>query len=222
MACKMGLLGQKMGMTQIFAADGVRVPVTVLRAGPCVVLQKKTPERDGYTALQLGFDEKPPRVTGRPGAGHFAAAKTTPKRFVREVRLDEPSALEVGQTVMPGEVFKQGDRVDVIGTSKGKGFQGVLRRYHFKGNRASHGTHEYFRHPGSIGCRLTPGRTHKGKRMPGHMGNARRTSQNLLVVDLVPEENLVLVRGAVPGPNGGYVILRATRKERHRSDAKSA
>ena len=210
---KMGILGQKVGMTQVFAENGTRVPVTVLRAGPSVVLQKKTTENDGYVALQLGFHDKEPRRTRRPDAGRFAKASTPPKRFVREVRLDDDiAAYEVGQAILPGDVFHKGDHVDVIGTSKGKGFQGVVKRYHFKGAKASHGAHEYYRHPGAIGCRLTPGRVHKGKRMPGHMGNARVTANNLIVVDVLGDENLLLIRGAVPGPNGGYVIVRGTKK----------
>lgn len=222
MARTMGILGRKIGMTQVFAEDGSAVPVTVLRAGPCVVLQKKTPENDGYSAVQFGFDEKPPRLTSRPDAGHFAKAQSTPRRFVREVRLPEAPAHEVGATVRVGDVFKKGDRVDVIGTSKGKGFQGVMRRYHFSGFRATHGTHEYFRHPGSIGCRLTPGRVHKGKRMPGHMGHRRVTSQNLLVVAVDGEQDLLLVRGAVPGPNGAYVIVHGGAKAARASARKAA
>lgn len=222
MARAMGILGQKLGMTQVFVEDGSAVPVTVLRTASCVVLQRKTPDNDGYCAVQLGLDEKPPRTTNRPDAGHFAKAKTTPKRFVREVRLDAPATMEPGQEVRVDELFKKGDRVDVIGTSKGKGFQGVMRRHNFSGFRASHGTHEYFRHSGAIGCRLTPGRVHKGKRMPGHMGHARSTSQNLLVVAVDAEQDLLLVRGAIPGPSGAYVLVRGAIKAARTAARKAA
>jgi len=209
---KMGILGQKLGMTQVFSADGSRVPVTVLRTGPCVVVQKKTGETDGYAALTLGFDDKSPRRANRAEIGVFAKASTTPKRVLREVRLDDVAGYELGQQIAVGDVLHEGDHVDVVGTSKGKGFQGVMKRYHFSGNRATHGTHEYFRHPGSIGCRLTPGRVHKGKRMPGHMGNARVTARNLVVVQVAADDNVVLLRGSVPGPTGGYVLVRGTKK----------
>lgn len=212
MAHPMGILGQKLGMTQVFSSDGSRVPVTVVRAGPCVVVQKKTGETDGYSAITLGFDEKTPRRTSRPQTGVFAKANTTPKAVLREVRLDDAAPYEVGQTISVDAVLHEGDHVDVMGTSKGKGFQGVMRRYHFAGFRATHGTHEYFRHPGSIGCRLTPGRVHKGKRMPGHMGHERVTARNLVVVQVVPDDNVVLLRGSIPGPPGGYVLVRGTKK----------
>jgi large subunit ribosomal protein L3 len=212
MARKMGILGQKLGMTQVFAADGSRVPVTVVRAGPCVVVQKKDGGKDGYAALTLGLDDKPLRLTNRPERGVAKKAGVEPKRFLREVRLDDVSAYQPGQTIAVAEVLHAGDHVDVIGTSKGKGFQGVMKRHNFSGFRATHGTHEYFRHPGSIGCRLTPGRVHKGKRMPGHMGHARVTARNLVVLQVVPDENVVLLRGSVPGPTGGYVVVRGTKK----------
>lgn len=212
MSRKMGILGQKLGMTQVFSADGSRVPVTVLRAGPCVVVQKKTGDSDGYAAVTLGFDDKPPRRANRAETGVCAKASTAPKRLLREVRLDDVAGYEVGQQVGVSDVLHEGDHVDVVGTSKGKGFQGVMKRYHFKGFRATHGTHEYFRHPGSIGCRLTPGRVHKGKRMPGHMGNAQVTAHNLVVVQVMPEDNVVLLRGSIPGPQGGYVLVRGTKK----------
>lgn len=212
MSRKMGILGQKLGMTQVFASDGTRVPVTVVRAGPCVVVQKKAGGRDGYSAVTIGFDDKPLRLANRPEIGVAKKANTEPKRLLREVRLDDVGGFEVGQQIAVGDVLHEGDHVDVVGTSKGKGFQGVMKRYHFSGNRATHGTHEYFRHPGSIGCRLTPGRVHKGKRMPGHMGNVRVTAINLVVVRVVPEDNVVLLRGSIPGPTGSYVLVSGTKK----------
>jgi len=212
MARKMGILGQKLGMTQIFSSDGTRVPVTVVRAGPCVVIQKKAGGRDGYSAVTIGFDDKPLRLANRPEIGVAKKANTEPKRLLREVRLDDVGGFEVGQQIVVADVLHEGDHVDVVGTSKGKGFQGVMKRYHFKGNRATHGTHEYFRHPGSIGCRLTPGRVHKGKRMPGHMGHARVTAMNLVVLRVVPDDNVVLLRGSIPGPTGGYVLVSGTKK----------
>ena len=212
MAPKMGILGQKLGMTQIFSSDGSRVPITVVRAGPCVVVQKKAGGKDGYTALTLGFDDKPLRLATRPEIGVAKKANTDPKRLLREIRLDDVGGFEVGQQIALGDVLREGDHVDVVGTSKGKGFQGVMKRYHFSGNRATHGTHEYFRHPGSIGCRLTPGRVHKGKRMPGHMGHVRVTARNLVVIRINADDHVVLLRGSIPGPTGSYVLVRGTTK----------
>ena len=216
-----GVLGRKLGMTQIFTEDGSAVPVTVVQAGPCLVVGQRTLDKDGYTAVQLGFHEA--RKIGqqniadisRPIGGAFAKRDLWPQRFVREVRLDETDAqsYELGKPVDLAQVFKKGDFIDVCGTSKGKGYQGVMKRHHMPGFRDTHGTHEFFRHGGSIGCRLTPGRVHKGKRMSGHMGNVRRTVQNLVVMDVLPTENLLLVRGAVPGAANGYLILCASKKK---------
>ncbi len=212
---KMGLLGKKVGMTQIFTDDGLRVPVTVVAVGPCVVLAKRTPEKDGYAALQLGIDDQKPSRTNRPDMGRFEKAGTDPKRFVREIRIQAEALgrFEVGQEIKVDEVFAEGDIIDVTGTSKGKGFQGVMKKYNFRGFRATHGVHEYFRHGGSIGCRLTPGRVVKGKKMPGQLGNHRRTQQNIRVVSVRPEDNLLLVHGSIPGSKNGYVVMRYAVKK---------
>lgn len=206
----LAILGRKLGMGQIHDESGAAIPVTIIEAGPCTVLQKKTLERDRYTALQLGFGEKPVRLVLKPEAGHLKPSGGTPRRFVREVRVspEEAAGYEVGQALDAG-IFQKGDLIHVVGRSKGKGFQGVMKRHHFKGSlTSSHGTHEYFRHPGSIGSNTTPGRLFKGKRMAGHMGAARVTAKNLQVVDVRPEVNLVFVKGAVPGARNGFVILR--------------
>jgi len=214
MALRMGLLGKKIGMTQSFDAKGEWLPLCAVQTGPCVVLSVKTLDRDGYAAVQFGFDDMSERRTKKPAAGIFAKAKTQPKRFVHEIRLTpaETAQFQVGQTVTVDQVFSPGDIIDVIGVSRGKGFQGVMKRHHFSGFRASHGTHEYFRHSGSIGCRLTPGHVHKGKRMPGQMGNKRVTVQNLRVMEVLPEKNLLILKGAVPGSPLGYVTLRKAAK----------
>ncbi len=212
---KMAILGKKLGMTQIFTTDGNRIPVTVVEAGPNVVLGLRTMEKHGYTALQLGFDEQLPQRVSKPAMGLFNKAETTPKKFIREVRLpaEALSGYSVGQTLTASDVFRQGDPVDVTGTSKGKGFQGVMKKHHFAGFESTHGNHEYFRHGGSIGCRLTPGRVMKGKKMSGQMGNAQVTVQNLKIVQIRPEENIVLIQGAVPGPVNGYVTIHYSAKK---------
>jgi len=214
MAFRMGLLGKKLGMTQVFAADGERVPVTVIATGPCAVVAKRTKERDGYTAIQLGFDEQKASRLNKPQATYFAKANVKPTKLLQEIRLADADAdkYQVGQTLTAAEVFTAGQCVDVIGTSKGKGYQGVVKMHHMGGNRASHGTHEFFRHGGSIGCRLTPGRVHKGKRMSQHMGDVVKTVQNLELVEILPEQNLVLVRGAIPGAKDEYVLVQAAVK----------
>jgi large subunit ribosomal protein L3 len=215
MATRIGLLGKKIGMTQVFADDGERVPVTVIQVGPCFVVGKRTADRDGYSALVLGFDEKPVRLVNRPEAGLFKDG-LKPQRFVRELRLD-PATVEqysVGQEIK-ADVFGDNAAVDVTGTSKGKGFQGVIKKHHMKGMKMTHGTHEYFRHGGSIGCRLTPQRVHKGKRMAGHMGDETKTVQNLQLFRVMSDEGCILVRGAIPGAKNDYVVVTqaATRAE---------
>jgi large subunit ribosomal protein L3 len=207
---RMGLLGKKLGMTQVFGPDGERVPVTAVAAGPCVVIAKRTPDKDNYAAIQIGFEERKPQLVNRPMTAYFAKANVKPQRVVREIRLpaEDVAKYEVGQILRPADVFAKGNCVDVIGRSKGKGYQGVLKRHHLGGSRSTHGTHEFFRHGGSIGCRLTPGRVHKGKRMSGHMGDERKTVQNLEVFDILPEENIVLLRGAIPGGKNGYVLVQ--------------
>ncbi len=202
-----GILGKKLGMTQVFAGDGKRIPVTVVEAGPCVVLQKKTVATDGYNALQLGFGERKAHRTNKPEMGHFRKAGKGAFTAVREVRVDNVDAFNVGDEVTGSAIFAAGDIIDVIGTSKGKGFQGVIKRWNFAGGRATHGS-MFHRAPGSIGCSAWPSRVFKGKKMAGQMGNARVTTQNLKVVEVRPEENLVLVKGAIPGPKNGLVMIR--------------
>jgi large subunit ribosomal protein L3 len=207
----MGLLGRKLGMTQFFREDGEVVAVTVIETGPCTVLQVKTEDgSDGYNAVQLGFGtQKEHRIT-KPQKGHFDKAGGGIKRFVKELRLskDQAASFERGQNVAATDIFEVGQKVDVTGTSKGCGFSGVMKRHNFRGFIRTHGTHEFFRHNGSIGTRLTPGMTLKGKKMPGHMGAARVTIQNLVVERVDAERNLVMVRGGVPGPNGAFVVVR--------------
>jgi large subunit ribosomal protein L3 len=206
-----GLLGAKLGMTQIFDQNARAVPVTVIQAGPCTVTQVKSPERDGYAAVQLAFgDIKPKRVT-KPRAGHFAKAGVEPRRHLVELRTDDAADYTLGQT-LAADVFAEGDRLDVVGVSKGKGFAGVMKRHGFKGLGASHGTERKHRSPGSVGACATPARIFKGMRMAGHMGHQRITVLNLEVVKVDPERNLLLVKGAVPGPKRGLVMLRSSVK----------
>jgi len=216
MNTSMGLLGCKIGMTQLFDEAGNVVPVTVIQAGPNTVLQVKTADgADGYDAIQLGYAEKKALLTNKPDAGHFAKAGATPKKHVGEIRLpaDDVKKFAPGQQLKVTDVFKIGDICDVTGTSKGRGFAGVFKRHHFAGFENSHGTHEYFRHGGSIGTRLTPGHVMKGKKMPGHMGAEQVTVQNMAVVRLDEERGLVFIRGGVPGPNGGFVLVRKAVKK---------
>jgi large subunit ribosomal protein L3 len=209
MSLKIGLLGKKLGMTQVFAEDGESIPVTVIQTGPNLVLGTRTQERDGYSALVLGFDEKPVRLANKPELGAVKDNGAKPQRFIREIRLpaDEVAKFTVGQAIGPKDVFEDNLAVDVEGTSKGKGYQGVIKRHHMKGMRSTHGTHEYFRHGGSIGCRLTPQRVHKGKRMAGQMGNEKVTVQNLQLFRILADDGVILVRGAVPGAANEYVVV---------------
>jgi large subunit ribosomal protein L3 len=209
MALKIGLLGKKLGMTQVFADDGEAVPVTVIQTGPCHVIGTRTQERDGYTAVVLGFDEKPVRLANKAELGSLKAGGLKPQRFIRELRLpaEEVAKYSVGQVLGPKDVFSDSAPVDVEGTSKGKGYQGVIKKHHMKGMTRAHGTHEYFRHGGSIGCRLTPQRVHKGKRMAGQMGNEKVSIQNLQVFRILADDNVILVRGAVPGAANEYVVV---------------
>jgi large subunit ribosomal protein L3 len=220
---KLAILGRKLGMTQFFDAQGHCHGVTVVEVGPCVVLKKRTKAKtknnrtDGYTALQLGFDQKLERKVNKPEEGELKAigGKAKARRFVMELRVSEETLakFEVGQDVTIKDLaLKVGDLVDVTGTSKGKGFQGVVRRYGFKGFPATHGTHEYFRHPGSIGNRKWPGRVMKGRRMPGHMGDLRVTTQNIKVLAVREEDNALLLQGSVPGTKSGYVVVRPAMK----------
>ena len=201
-----GLLGKKIGMTQLLQDDGTVVPVTVIQAGPCVVVQKKTKQADGYDAVQLGFVEfvKPKRIS-KPMAGHFKKANVAPARFTREVAVAGDEAANAGDKVMVN-IFNQNELVHVIGTSKGRGFAGLIKRHHFRGGRATHGS-MFHRAPGSIGASAYPSRVIKGMRMAGHMGNSRVTVRNLRVARIDQENNLLFVHGAVPGPPGGYVVV---------------
>ena len=209
MALKIGLLGKKIGITQVFADDGEAVPVTVIQTGPCHVIGTRTQERDGYTAVVLGFDEKPVRLATKAEVGAMKDSGMKPQRFIREIRLpaDEVAKFTIGQALNAGDVFEAGIPIDVEGWSKGKGYQGVIKKHHMKGMTRAHGTHEYFRHGGSIGCRLTPQRVHKGKRMAGQMGNERVTAQNLQLLRILAEEGVILVRGSVPGAANEYVVV---------------
>ena len=202
-----GIVGKKLGMTQVFIADGSRVPVTVVEAGPCTVVQKKTESTDGYSALQVGFLAKKTHRVSKPMMGHFKKADQGAFTCLRELAADNVDDYQVGDQITCDAVFKPGDIVDVTGTGKGKGFQGVIKRWGFSGGRASHGS-KFHRGPGAIGMSAWPARVHKGKKMPGQMGNARVTMQNLEVVEVRPEQNLVLIKGSIPGPNNGLVLLR--------------
>src|ERR671919_1382450 len=206
-----GLLGEKLGMTQVFDENNRLVPVTVVKAGPCVVTQVRTPEVDGYSAVQLGFGEIDPRKVNRPEGGHFTKAGVTPRRHLVELRTQDASEYTVGQE-LTADVFDGVAKVDVIGTSKGKGYAGVMKRHGFKGLGAGHGTQRKHRAPGSIGGCATPGRVFKGLRMAGRMGNERVTTQNLTVHAVDAEKGLLLIKGAVPGPNGGLVLVRTAAK----------
>lgn len=202
-----GLIGKKRGMTQIFTAAGELVPVTVVEAGPCTVVQAKTPATDGYAAVQLGFGQQKAQRISKALREHCLKAQKGVFGILREFRAAGDAAWSIGQEVRVEDVFKAGDRIDVAGTSKGRGYSGLLKRHNFGGFPGSHGTHEYFRHGGSIGNRSYPGRVFKGKRMSGQYGNERVTVQNLEVVEVRPEDNLLLVRGAIPGANGGTVMI---------------
>ncbi len=205
-----GLIGKKIGMISVFGADGKNIPCTVIEAGPCVVTQVRTVEKDGYAAVQLAYDEISEKHASAPLKGHFAKAGTTPKRKLVEFPTDFKGELKLGDTVTLSDVLEEGAFVDVVGTSKGKGFQGVVHRHHFQGvGGQTHGQHNRLRHPGSLGASSWPSRVMPGMRMAGHMGNERVKVENLTIVKLIPENNLVVVKGSVPGAKGSYVILEA-------------
>ena len=209
-----GLLGKKLGMTQIFTKEGECVPVTVIEVGPCYVLDVKSSDKHGYSAVQLGFGPKKQQRVTKAEAGHFARGGKGCFYHVKEVRCDANKLgwTTLGQELKVGDVFADGELVDVSGVSIGRGFSGVVRRFHVKGQPATRGTHEYRRHIGAVGCRKYPGRIFKGKTMPGHMGNASTTIQNLKVVGVRPESNIILVRGGVPGYEGALVVVRKSMK----------
>jgi large subunit ribosomal protein L3 len=200
------ILGKKLGMTQIFDRHGNAVPVTLVQAGPCTVLQVKTSDSDGYDAIQLGFEDKKEKHTTRPMKGHFDKTSTTPKRFVRESRVEDTSRYQEGMVLTAG-IFQKDDMVDVTGTSKGKGFAGVMKRHGFAGFMQTHGVHESFRGPGSIGAAADPARVFPGRRMPGQMGRDTVTLQNLRIVDIREDQNLLVIKGPVPGSKNGLVII---------------
>lgn len=203
---KKAILGKKLGMTQIFGEDGKIIPVTVIEAGPCVVIQKKTTEKDGYQAIQVGFADIREKLVNKPTKGHFAKAGATLKRFVRELRLEDISGYEVGQE-FKADVFEAGEKVDVSGISKGKGFQGTIKRWNGHRGPMTHGS-KFHRSVGSMGASSDPSRTFKNKKMPGHMGNENTTVLNLQVAKVMPEKNIILIKGGVPGPNKGFVVIK--------------
>ena len=210
-----GVLGEKLGMTQVWDDNNKIVPVTVVKAGPCVVTQVRTPDVDGYSAVQLGFGAIDPRKVNKPDTGHFAKAGVTPRRHLVELRTDDATEYTLGQEIGP-DVFEAGQPVDVTATSKGKGFTGVMKRHGFKGVSASHGAHRNHRKPGSIGAGSTPSRVFKGLKMAGRHGNARTTVQNLTVAKVDTDQGLLLIKGAVPGPIGGLVFVSTAAKGAHR------
>jgi len=209
----LGIIGRKIAMTQIFLEDGSAVPATVIEAGPCKVVQKKTKEKDGYDALQLGFLPKNEKRVNKPLSGHFKKAGTGSFTLLREFRMEDVGGYELGQEVTLN-LFKPGDVVDVTGLSKGRGFAGVIKRHGFHGFPASRGTHEYFRHGGAIGMHSYPARVFKGMKMPGHYGNERVTVQNIRVIDVKEEQNLILLQGGVPGARHGFVFIRSATKQK--------
>lgn len=206
-----GLLGEKLGMTQVWDDDNRVVPVTVVKAGPCVVTQIRTPENDGYDAIQIAYGAPNPRKVTKPAQGHFDKAGVTPRRHVIEVRTSDASEYNLGQE-LTAETFDAGQTVDVVGTSKGKGFAGTMKRHGFSGVGASHGAHRNHRKPGSIGGAATPSKVFKGMRMAGRMGGENVTTQNITVHAVDAEKGLLLLKGAVPGPNGGLVLVRTASK----------
>jgi large subunit ribosomal protein L3 len=205
------ILGKKIGMTQMFNDAGLAIPVTVIQAGPCAVVQKKTVENDGYTALKLGFGEVQEKRLNKPDKGLFAKIKVASKKYLKEFRTDDADKYEVGQEIKVADMFSDGDIIDVSGISKGKGFQGTIRRYGQTGGPETHGS-MYHRRVGSMGAGTSPGRVFKGKKEPGHMGTDKVTVQNLNVVKVDAERNLLIVKGAVPGPKGGLVVVKGAVK----------
>jgi len=212
MATFKGILGEKLGMTQVFTDDGRALPVTVLKAGPCTVTQVRTAEKDGYAAVQIGFNEVPSKKLNKPETGHLAKSKASALRSLVEIRTDDASSFQLGSQIK-ADVFAPGERVDVVGVSKGKGFAGAMKRWNFHGKEDSHGTERKHRSPGSVNAGTTPGRVFRGKKMPGHLGHERVTILSLEVVEVDVERNLLLIKGAIPGPNGGLVLVRNAVKK---------
>lgn len=208
---KKAIIGKKIGMTQIFNENGKVIPVTVVEAGPCVIVQKKTLEIDGYTSLQMGYGDIKPKHVNKPMKGHFNKSDVAPKKVLREFKFDEPEAYNVGD-IIKADVFAVGDRIDITGTSKGKGYSGVIKRWNFRRLKESHGSGPVVRHGGSIGACSDPSRVFKGKKMAGHLGAERVTIQNLQIVKIDLENNLIAIKGAVPGPRGSTVYIRDSVK----------
>jgi large subunit ribosomal protein L3 len=206
------IIGEKLGMTQIFDEENRAIPVTAVKAGPVVVTQIKRQDTDGYAAIQIAFKEMSVGKAGRPATGHFAKAGVAPHRHVIEVRVDDPDSFELGQQITIADVLEAGQKADITGISKGKGFAGSIKRHNFKGQGASHGAHKVHRAPGSIGACATPARVFKGKRMPGRMGGDQVTMMNIEVVSVDADRNLILLAGSVPGPKGSIVVLREAVK----------
>ena len=209
----LGIIGRKLGMTQVFLENGSVIPVTVVEAGPCAVVQKKTKERDGYNALQIGFLPKNSQRVNRPISGHFKKAGVGPFYHLKEFRVERVEGYELGQEVSLN-LFKPGDVVDVTGLSKGKGFTGVIKRHGFHGSPGSHGTHEYFRHGGSVGSAAYPHHTFKGLKMPGQHGNRKVTLQNIKILDVKDDQNLILLKGGIPGGPRGLVLIQSATKRK--------
>ncbi len=207
-----GIIGRKIGMTQLFTENGNVVPVTVVEAGPCTVIQKKTVDNDGYSAVQLGFEDIREKLVVKPLKGHYDKAEIAYKRVLKEFKLDNCESMNVGD-VIKADVFANGDVVDVTGISKGKGYQGTIKRLGFHRQPMTHGTSGYHRHQGSMGANSTPSKVMKGKGMPGHMGSEQVTIQNLSVVKVDAENNLIAIKGAIPGPNGGLVVVKTAVKK---------
>ena len=208
---KKGLIGKKIGMTQIFDEKGNVIPVTVVEAGPCAVVQKKTAENDGYKAIQLGYGDQKAQRVNKPMKGHFAKGDVAPKKVLKEFRFDDIDALNVGD-ILKADVFAAGDKIDVIGTSKGKGTAGSIKRWNFSRLKESHGTGPVARHAGSLGACSDPSRVYKGKKLAGHLGAERVTIQNLTVAKVDAENNLIAIKGAIPGPKGGIVVIADAKK----------
>ena len=214
---QIGMMGKKIGMTQVFNGDGTRSGVTAIELGPCFVVQKRTPERDGYCALQVGFEEMAERKASRPAAGHFGKAGIAPQRYLQEFRVSEETAAqyEPGQEIKVADLFQMGDKIDIAGVSKGKGFSGVMRKFDFAGAKATHGVHEAFRHGGSLGQCMTPGRVMKGKKMAGQFGDSAVTIQNIEIMRVFAADNLIFVKGPVPGSRNSLVtVMPAVKKKR--------
>jgi len=208
---KKGMIGKKVGMTQVFAKDGKLIPVTVIQASPCQVVQRKSVDKDGYNAIQLGFERIEEKKANKPMAGHFKKAGAVPARYLREFRFESSEGFDLGKNITV-DIFSKGEKIDVSGISKGKGFQGGVKRHHYRGGGATHGSMHH-RAPGSIGASSFPSRVFKGQRLPGHMGQDRVTAMGLEVVDVKTEQNLLLVKGAVPGAKNSLVLIRDSVKK---------